>query len=284
MNTKTSSEAVSGPEKSAEPSPPDGPTGARLRPRARISVHIAVLLALPALVFANTLFNGYHLDDIEITRANDTGLRFELTIRNATDGHNVPTGFISERMVWMHTVVTDREGTVVFESGDLDPNGDVRDSHSLYVHNGELPLDKQLFSLQSKFVTRNVRGSEREQVLAVNFSTSPLVFLRPDPRPTSLHGRTLGARNHKMGIPPNGSRTHGYKVKRSMLTGKGPYHIKAELKAGMVPVNLVAEIMRAGFDYDMSPAEIARGVVDGHQVLWSREADVNLHVETADPR
>jgi hypothetical protein len=37
----------------------------------------------------------------------------------------------------------------------------------------------------------------------------------------------------------------------------------------MVPVNLVAEIMTVGFDYGMSAAEVARGVVDGHQVLWT---------------
>ena len=37
--------------------------------------------------------------------------------------------------------VTDATGKVVYASGDLDPNGDVRDPHSLYVHDGELPLD-----------------------------------------------------------------------------------------------------------------------------------------------
>ena len=52
-----------GPGESVEPSPPDGPTGGRLSPRARARVHIAVLMALPALVFANTLYNGYQLDD-----------------------------------------------------------------------------------------------------------------------------------------------------------------------------------------------------------------------------
>ena len=39
----------------------------------------------------------------------------------------------------------DAEGSVVFESGDLDPNGDLRDAHSLYVQRGELPRDAQLF-------------------------------------------------------------------------------------------------------------------------------------------
>lgn len=224
----------------------------------------------------SVLRNGYHLDDIELTRADEKGLSFALRVRNATDGHSVPTGFIAERLVWLHTVVTDAAGAAVFESGDLDPNGDVRDAHSRYVHNGELPLDKQLFSLQSKFITRNVKGGERDQVLAVNFSPSPLVFLRPDPLPTAIHGGPQGSRIHRRGIPPQGSRTHRYQVGRSELTGSGPYHIKVELKAAMIPVNLVAEIMGVGFDYGMSPAEIARAVVLGHQVLWTREADVEL--------
>ena len=64
------------------------------------------------------------------------------------------------------------------------------------------------------------------------------------------------------------------------VTVKGP-HIKVELKAAMIPVNLVAEIMGVGFDYGMSPAEIARAVVEGHQVLWTREADVELRSTSA---
>ena len=47
-------------------------------------------------------------------------------------------------------------------------------------------LDKYLFSLQSKFLTRNHRGGEREQVLAVNFSIDPLPYIRPDTRPWHL--------------------------------------------------------------------------------------------------
>ena len=73
---------------------------------------------------------------------------------NATDGHGVPTGFDGERNVFLQTTVTDCQGKVVFKSGDLDPNGDVRGENSVYVHNGELPQDKQLFSLQTKFLVR----------------------------------------------------------------------------------------------------------------------------------
>ncbi len=38
--------------------------------------------------------------------------------------------------------------------------------------------------------------------------------------------------------------------------------------------NLVTEIMGVGFDYGMSAADVARGVVAGHQILWSRELEL----------
>jgi hypothetical protein len=215
---------------------------------------------------------GYGLGEIEVVKNGPKGIEFKLEVRNLTDGHGVPTGFDAERLVFLHTTVTDSEGTLVFESGDLDPNGDVRDLHSLYVHNGELPLDKQLFSLQSRFVIRMVRGGEREQVLAVNYSLSPLVFLRPSMTSTVLTGRPLGARKHKQGIDPLGHRVARYRVKADRLTGKTPYRVKVELIAGMLPVNLLTQIGVVGFDYGMSTREVAQRVLEGHRVVREREA------------
>ncbi|MDH3581163.1 MAG: multiheme c-type cytochrome, partial [Hyphomicrobiales bacterium] len=100
------------------------------------------------------LRNGFMLGDVTVVRADGKGLEFRAQVRNATDGHNVPTGFTGERLVWLDVTVTDREGTVVFRSGDRDPNGDIRDGHSSYVHAGKVKLDRYLFSLQSIFVTQ----------------------------------------------------------------------------------------------------------------------------------
>ena len=221
---------------------------------------------------------GYLLKDTRLVEASDRkGLIFEVEIANGTPGHGVPTGFDAERLVWVRVTVSDSEGTVVFRSGDLDPNGDVRDSHSIYVHNGEIPKDPFLLSLQSKFITRMVRGGEREQVLAVNYSPDPLPFLRPSTSSTILTGRPRGARKHKQGIPPGASRVGRYEVEPKALTGKGPYRAHVELVAGMVPVNLIYEIQHVGFDYGMSPREVAERVVDGHLVLWEREMGIPLH-------
>jgi len=221
---------------------------------------------------------GYQLGELEVERADRKGLRFRIEVRNGTDGHGIPTGFDAERLVFLRVTVTDRNGEVVFQSGDLDPNGDVRDSHSLYVHNGELPLDKSLFSLQSKFMTRMVRGGEREQVLAVNYSPDPLPFLRPSTSSTILTGRPRGARKHKQGIEPLGRRWADYEVPRKQLTGAGPYQVDAELVAGMVPVNLIDAIKGVGFDYGLSARQIADRVVAGHLVLWQLAARVDLDV------
>jgi hypothetical protein len=221
------------------------------------------------------LRNGYQIGDIVTEQANNDGIRFKVEVRNATDGHNVPTGFIAERLVYLQVTVLDGGGDTVFASGDLDPNGDVRDSHSVYVHDGELPRDKYLFSLQSNFLTRNVRGGEREQVLAVNHSVDPLPFARPSTFSTILTGRTGGARIHRKGIAPLGSRWASYKVKGDALTRRSPYRVIVRLVAGMVPVNLVHAIQGVGFDYGMSALEVADAIKSRHTRLWEYQAIID---------
>ncbi len=222
------------------------------------------------------LRNGFKLSDIRVKRADGRGLDFDIDVINATDGHSVPTGFDAERMIFLQVTVKDSRGKVVYVSGDRDPNGDVRDLHSLYVHNGELPLDPDLFTLQSKFIVRMLRGGEREQVLAVNTSTDVLPLVRPEPRPTTLYGRPRGARKHKKTIDPLSHRTASYGVDASKLRRGETYSINIKLVSQMVPVNLIAAIQGAGFDFGMSPAQIAREVVRGSSVLWTRNAKVRV--------
>lgn len=211
---------------------------------------------------------GYQLGKVKVTKSGTGGIRFSVEAKNGTDGHNVPTGFIAERTLFIQTTVYDRNGDTVFKSGDLDPNGDVRDLHSVYVHNGAMELDKYLFSLQSKFIVRLFRGGEREQVLAVNLSADPLPFTRPSATPTIATGRPGGARIHRVGLPPNGTRWADYVVKGSELNGRGPYTAKVRMIAGMVPINLIQEIQHVGFDYGMNPRQIGDRVVAGRQILW----------------
>ncbi len=221
------------------------------------------------------LRNGYQVGNIVTQQANHEGIRFQVEVRNATDGHNVPTGFIAERLVYLQVTVFDSEGDTVFASGDLDPNGDLRDSHSIYVHDGELPRDQYLFNLQSNFLTRNVRGGEREQVLAVNHSLDPLPFARPATFSTILTGRPQGARIHRKGIAPLGNRWANYTLEEDALTGNPPYRAIVRLVAGMIPVNLVHAIQDVGFDYGMSAREVADAIRSRHTLLWEYQAIID---------
>lgn len=59
--------------------------------------------------------------------------RLQLTIDNLA-GHALPSGATAERQMWVELLVVDAAGEVVFESGTLDANDDVRDGvdgHSL---------------------------------------------------------------------------------------------------------------------------------------------------------
>jgi len=222
------------------------------------------------------LRNGFGMGPIRVGEATRDGLEFSVDVRNGTNGHAVPTGFDAERLIFLKVQVRDGDGRLVYVSGDRDPNGDVRDSHSLYVHNGDLPLDQDLFSLQSKFLVRLARGGEREEVLTLNHSLSPRPFVRPETRATTLYGRPRGARKHKMTIPPLGKKTARYSIPRSALTGPAPYTVNVKLIAQMVPVNLIAAIQSVGFDYGMSPKQIADRVVEGADTLYEKEVTVDL--------
>ena len=248
----------------------------RKRGRSVIDAQL-VLLKEVELQRLAVLQAGYKLDPIQSLDASSDEIKFKIQVRSGTDGHGVPTGFDAERLVWLRVNVTDASGNVVYKSGDLDPNGDLRDLHSLYVHNGELPLDKDLFTLQSRFLTRTLRGGEREEVIPVNFSPDPLPYVRPDIRPSGLYGAPGGARKHKKVLLPGQGRWGKYKIDGDMLTGTGPYTAKVELVAGMIPINLLNVIQVVGFDYGMSAKQIGDAIVEGHQVLWTEQHVFNVN-------
>ncbi len=218
---------------------------------------------------------AYQLGDVEVDNLGRDGIDFRVQFKNGTDGHSAPTGFDAERVVFLHVEVVDSKGKVVFESGDMDPNGDVRDAHSLYVHNGDIPRDPYLFSLQSNFIVRMNRGGEREQVLAINYSPNASVFLRPSTSSTLLLGRPTGARKHRKVLPPLADAWPEYSIDADALIGATP-PFKATFKiiAGMIPINLLDEIRVIGFDYNMSARDIAKGVLAGHLTVQERTVEL----------
>ncbi len=89
----------------------------------------------------------------------------EVTITNTGAGHGIPTGFTAERQVWIEIIVKDADGKVLFVSGDLDGNKDLRNHHSHAVESGEVPLDEWLVNLQSQFVRGRADGTVEEVLL-----------------------------------------------------------------------------------------------------------------------
>jgi Cytochrome c554 and c-prime len=222
------------------------------------------------------LRNGYAIGDIVTEEANSEGIAFKVQVKNITEGHNTPTGFTGERLVWLRVTVMDADGKVVFRSGHTDPNGDVLDDESAYVHTGKMPLDEQLFTLQSRFLVRNIRGSERERTVTIPYSTTALPFLRPTTLSLILTGRSTVERNHRKGIEPLGYRWAPYEIDGDALTGHGPYHATIELMGQMIPINLITTIQVVGFDYGISPRAAADAVVGGREVIAKKEVTFNV--------
>ena len=121
------------------------------------------------------------------------------------------------------------------------------------------------------------RGGEREQVLAVNTSTSALPFVRPETRATILYGRPLGARKHKKTIEPLGVRNPSYAVPAGKLREGETYSVNVKLIAQMIPVHLIPAIQESGFDYGMTPRELAENVVEGAMMLHERDMTVTYN-------
>jgi hypothetical protein len=222
------------------------------------------------------LRNGYILSDIVTEKASRDGIEFRVQVKNGTDGHNVPTGFTGERLVWLEVTVTDREGTVVFKSGDRDPNGDLRDGHSAYVHAGEVKLDPYLFSLQSYFVTQNARGGEIEHVIPIPYPVISLPRVLPSTLSLVFSGEPQTERNHKRSIEPLGDRWAAYEIDGDDLTGKGPYKADIKLISQPAPINLLVAIQSVGFDYGLTPRQAGDALIAGAQVLWQRELSFNV--------
>lgn len=94
------------------------------------------------------LQNSIEIDSMQ-SSIRQGALNIEIVLESLVDGHNVPTGFTSERQLWLEVTVRDRDQEIVFQSGDLDSYSDLRDQHSWDVLTGEALEDTQLCNLQS---------------------------------------------------------------------------------------------------------------------------------------
>ncbi len=200
-------------------------------------------------------------------------VKIRVRVQSLVAGHNLPTGFTAERQLWVQIRVWDDQGQVVFQSGDLDPNGDLRDEHSYFVQTGKLPYDRQLLNFQSKFIVLSVRGTERSVVLSVNRDLGPLNILRPAVGLSQAQGRPITFRVAKASLPPLGTREHTYrfhlpKRKINML------HIHARLCFRHLPPSLFDHI---GIPHLKHLLEIV--VIDEKQGLVAIGTDAKVYVD-----
>ena len=158
-------------------------------------------------------------------------------VSNISDGHNLPTGSLgAQPQLWLNVVLIDPDGKRVWESGYLDRNADLADMHSSEVARGRIRRDKDLFNLQTKFLINNIRGTDREAALPLNFSLDQLVFLRPGAVPVSVLNHPPLIRMEAHSIAPLDSRTPKYHIPASAMCKPGPYRLSVRMRSRTEPM------------------------------------------------
>jgi nitrate/TMAO reductase-like tetraheme cytochrome c subunit len=185
------------------------------------------------------LENASHLDGPFFKTPPQVGkaFAFEYKISNRNKGHNLPSGSLgAQPELWLNVSLLDPDGAIVWESGYVDRYGDVADLQSKEVRDGTIDHDDQLVSMQAKFITTNVKGTDREMYLPINLDVDQRPFIRPGGTPTSLLNHPPFARMEKRSIPPLGSRLAKYKVPGERLKKAGTYRLAVRLRGRTEPI------------------------------------------------
>jgi cytochrome c554/c'-like protein len=183
--------------------------------------------------------NGTRVDGpyIEGTPSVGNALAFSYTITNVNSGHNLPSGSLgAQPQLWVNVALVDPDGKNIWESGYVDSNGDMADLHSLDVASGRIKTDQQLVHFQTKFLTTNVKGTDREMYLPVNFDIDPLPHLRPPQIPTTVlnHPPLVRMENHS--LPPLGQKQAKYQVPGNLIKKPGKYRLAFRLRSRAEPI------------------------------------------------
>jgi hypothetical protein len=166
-----------------------------------------------------------------------SNLTFSYKIKNLNSGHNLPSGSLgAQPQLWVNVALVDPDGKNIWESGYVDNNGDMADLHSLEVAAGRIKLDQQLVNFQTKFLTTNIKGTDREMYLPVNFDIDPLPFLRPPQIPTTVlnHPPLVRMENHS--LPPLGEKLAKYQVPGNLISKPGKYRLAFRMRSRAEPI------------------------------------------------
>jgi nitrate/TMAO reductase-like tetraheme cytochrome c subunit len=183
--------------------------------------------------------NSSHIDGPRIDGTPRVGadLAFSYKIKNANSGHNLPSGSLgAQPQLWVNVALVDPDGKNIWESGYVDSNGDIADMHSLDVASGRIKTDQQLVHFQTKFLTTNVKGTEREMYLPVNFDVDPLPHLRPPGVPTTVLNHPPLVRMENRSLAPLGEKQAKYKVPGSLITKPGKYRLAFRMRSRAEPI------------------------------------------------
>jgi len=164
-------------------------------------------------------------------------LAFSYKIKNLNSGHNLPSGSLgAQPQLWVNVALVDPDGRNIWESGYVDSNGDMADLHSLDLAAGRIKADQQLVNFQTKFLTTNVKGTDREMYLPVNFDVDPLPHLRPPQIPTTVLNHPPLVRMENNSLPPLGEKQARYQVPGNLIAKPGKYRLAFRLRSRAEPI------------------------------------------------
>ncbi len=164
-------------------------------------------------------------------------LKFTYKVHNTDEGHNLPSGSLgAQPEIWLNVALIGPDGSNLWESGYLDSHGDMADLHSLDVRAGTVKHDDQLFNLQTKFLTTNVKGTDREMYLPINLDVDQLPFLRPAGQPVTVINHPPTVRMESRSLPPLSNRDAKYKIPGELLKTPGTYRLAVRLRSRAEPI------------------------------------------------
>jgi nitrate reductase cytochrome c-type subunit len=164
-------------------------------------------------------------------------LKFRYCLTNTNPGHNMPSGSLgAQPQLWMNVVLIGPSGQRIWETGYVDSNGDLADNHSLDVLARKIPFDTQLFNLQTKFLTTNVKGTDREMYLPINIDIDQLPFLRPPAQPVSVLNHPPFIRMEGHSLPALGSRNAKFVVPSRLMREPGVYRMSVRMRSRAEPI------------------------------------------------
>ncbi|HET9537480.1 MAG TPA: multiheme c-type cytochrome [Mesorhizobium sp.] len=164
-------------------------------------------------------------------------LAFSYKIKNTNTGHNLPSGSLgAQPQLWVNVALVDPDGKNVWESGYVDSNGDMANLHSLDVAAGRIKTDQQLVHFQTMFLTTNVKGTDREMYLPVNFDIDPLPHLRPPGVPTTVLNHPPLVRMENRSLTPLGEKVVKYQVPGNLIKKPGKYRLAFRMRSRAEPI------------------------------------------------